>query len=286
MSAILSSVETVGFYVTPTMNYRTTIISTRDLHMLIDSPLKMDQCESKVERAHLSTRANHVQLETVNQAPLFDEPRLGSYCAMLRLPLLQNLMVAAFCLNQLTHMRVLVGLQGASLTRGSGSWRHRTGCGSITAIVISVLVTALLAVLLTRSIVHPLQKLLVINESIARGNLSHPIIADGKDEFTLLMISSQHMQSSLKETISLIGLSSRQLALAADELNAVRDESSRGLARQNNEIDQAATAVNEMTAAVDEVARNSSAASDAAKQSDKPLTTRALPLHRLATNLI
>lgn len=139
----------------------------------------------------------------------------------------------------------------------------------ITVIVISVLVTALLAVLLTRSIVHPLQKLLVINESIARGDLSHPIIADGKDEFTQLMISSQHMQSSLKETISLIGLSSTQLASAAEELNAVTDESSRGLARQNNEIDQAATAVNEMTAAVDEVARNSSAASDAAKQADK-----------------
>ncbi|WP_442964385.1 hypothetical protein [Pseudomonas sp. KNUC1026] len=41
----------------------------------------------------------------------------------------------------------------------------------------------------------------------------------------------------------------------------VTDDSSRGLVRQNDEIQQAATAVNEMTAAVEEVARNAAGAS-------------------------
>lgn len=58
-------------------------------------------------------------------------------------------------------------------------------------------------------------------------------------------------------------------------MNAVTEESSRGLLRQNNEIDQAATAVNQMTAAFDEVARNAASASDAAKSSDQSTRTGA-----------
>ncbi|WP_425439414.1 methyl-accepting chemotaxis protein [Pseudomonas asturiensis] len=73
------------------------------------------------------------------------------------------------------------------------------------------------------------------------------------------------MQSSLKGTIGQISSAADQLASAAEELNAVTEESSRGLTRQNDEIQLAATAVTEMTAAVEEVARNAMSTSDASK---------------------
>ncbi|WP_445261429.1 methyl-accepting chemotaxis protein [Pseudomonas sp. RA_5y_Pfl1_P24] len=63
-----------------------------------------------------------------------------------------------------------------------------------------------------------------------------------------------------------IANASDQLASAAEELSAVTDESSRGLTRQNDEIQQAATAVNQMTAAVDEVASNAVSTSEASRQ--------------------
>ncbi len=44
-------------------------------------------------------------------------------------------------------------------------------------------------------------------------------------------------------------------------------DASRGLQQQNDEIEQAATAVNEMTAAVEEVARNAVSTSEASNQS-------------------
>ncbi|WP_437181301.1 methyl-accepting chemotaxis protein [Pseudomonas oryzihabitans] len=52
-------------------------------------------------------------------------------------------------------------------------------------------------------------------------------------------------------------------------MNAVTDEASRGLQRQNAEVEQAATAVNEMTSAVEEVARNAASASASAQQSEQ-----------------
>lgn len=76
------------------------------------------------------------------------------------------------------------------------------------------------------------------------------------------------MQENLRSTIQGISDSSNQLASAAEELNAVTEDSTRGLHQQNHEIEQAATAVNEMTAAVDEVARNAVATSEASRESD------------------
>ncbi|MCF5734726.1 methyl-accepting chemotaxis protein [Pseudomonas syringae] len=142
-------------------------------------------------------------------------------------------------------------------------------------IAAATLATIVLAVLFTKSIVAPLRDMLRVNDTIAKGDLRSVITVTGKDEFSDLMRSTQVMQNNLRDTIRLIGDSSTQLASAAEEMNAVTEESSRGLLRQNNEIDQAATAVNQMTAAVDEVARNAAAASDAAKASDQSTRTGA-----------
>ncbi|WP_425326817.1 methyl-accepting chemotaxis protein [Pseudomonas rhodesiae] len=73
------------------------------------------------------------------------------------------------------------------------------------------------------------------------------------------------MQTKLRDALQRIAGSASQLASAAEELNAVTDESARGLTRQNNEIEQAATAVNEMTSAVEEVARNAVSTSEASR---------------------
>ncbi|MGJ7512931.1 methyl-accepting chemotaxis protein [Pseudomonas baetica] len=73
------------------------------------------------------------------------------------------------------------------------------------------------------------------------------------------------MQSSLKGTIQHIAGASGQLAYAADELSAVTEESRGGLARQSDEIHLVATAVTQMTAAVEEVASNAVSTSSASQ---------------------
>ncbi|WP_420825770.1 methyl-accepting chemotaxis protein [Pseudomonas typographi] len=71
------------------------------------------------------------------------------------------------------------------------------------------------------------------------------------------------MQDNLKGTVAQIASAADQLASAAEELTAVTDDSSRGLLKQNDEIQLAATAVTQMSAAVEEVARNAASASQA-----------------------
>ncbi|WP_404940738.1 MULTISPECIES: methyl-accepting chemotaxis protein [Pseudomonas syringae group] len=80
------------------------------------------------------------------------------------------------------------------------------------------------------------------------------------------------MQKDLKGTVQQIADASDQLASAAEELTAVTEDSTRGLVRQNDEIQQAATAVNEMTAAVEEVARNAVSTSQVSSQTAEDAT--------------
>jgi len=139
--------------------------------------------------------------------------------------------------------------------------------GIIIVAVFAAIATVLLAWLLTRSIVTPLNRAVQAAQTIADGNLTKVIEVDGKDEATQLLQALATMQSNLRKTIEQIAGSATQLGAAAEELSAVTEEASRGLQQQNNEIEQAATAVNEMTAAVEEVARNAVSTSEASNQS-------------------
>ncbi|GFM61788.1 methyl-accepting chemotaxis protein [Pseudomonas cichorii] len=132
-------------------------------------------------------------------------------------------------------------------------------------LITATLLTILFAWLLTKSITRPISAALHAAETIAEGNLTRPIEVDGTDEAGRLLLAMQTMQGKLRDTLQRISGSATQLASAAEELNAVTDESARGLAQQNNEIEQAATAVNEMTSAVEEVARNATSTSEASK---------------------
>jgi methyl-accepting chemotaxis protein len=136
-------------------------------------------------------------------------------------------------------------------------------------IALAALATVALAMMLTRSIVRPLSSAVSAAESVAQGDLTRPIETHGNDEVSRLLKALATMQQNLRETLQGISGSATQLATAADELNAVTLDSKQGLQQQNNEIEQAATAVNQMTAAVEEVARNAVSTSDATRQSSE-----------------
>ena len=132
-------------------------------------------------------------------------------------------------------------------------------------LLLATALTIACALLLTRSITQPITQALEAAEAIAEGNLTRPIKVDGSDEAGRLLQAMAKMQGKLRDTLQRISGSVTQLASAAEELNCVTDESAKGLTQQNNEIEQAATAVNEMTSAVEEVARNAVSTSEASK---------------------
>ncbi|SEJ42525.1 methyl-accepting chemotaxis protein [Pseudomonas sp. NFR16] len=132
--------------------------------------------------------------------------------------------------------------------------------------IIAVICAIALGLLVTRMITRPIYQSVESAARVASGDLTQPIATGGQDETGQLLKALSHMQGSLKGTVQQIASASDQLASAAEELTVVTDDSTRGLLRQNDEIQQAATAVNQMTAAVEEVARNAASASQVSAQ--------------------
>ncbi len=169
--------------------------------------------------------------------------------------------------EQLNKLVAMNNADAKTASAAAGEQYRSAITGIIVVAVIAALMTVLLAWLLTRSIVTPLNRALQAAQTIAGGNLTNVIEVDGKDEPARLLGALSAMQASLRKTIEQIAGSATQLGAAAEELSTVTQEASRGLQQQTNEIEQAATAVNEMTAAVEEVARNAVSTSEASNQS-------------------
>ncbi|WP_223538993.1 methyl-accepting chemotaxis protein [Pseudomonas sp. BF-R-12] len=171
--------------------------------------------------------------------------------------------------KQLNDLAELFAKQVAVESQKSAAYYETSRSIVSLFIALAALATVGLAMLLTRSIVRPLNEALSAAESVAQGDLTRPIATHGNDEVSRLLKALATMQQNLRETLQAISGSATQLATAADELNAVTLDSTQGLQQQNNEIEQAATAVNEMTSAVEEVARNAVSTSDATRQSSE-----------------
>ena len=134
--------------------------------------------------------------------------------------------------------------------------------------LLALLVGIVAALVITRQITRPIQETLAVVERIASGDLSHNIQVTRRDELGVLQQGIQRMGTTLRELISGIRDGVTQIASAAEELSAVTEQTSAGVNSQKIETDQVATAMHEMTATVQEVARNAEQASRAAADAD------------------
>jgi methyl-accepting chemotaxis protein len=132
-------------------------------------------------------------------------------------------------------------------------------------ILLAFIIALGLGLFISHLISRPIAMAVKSAQRVANGDLTQPIVSPGRDEAGQLLSALSHMQDSLKDTLQQIASASDQLACAATELNAVTEDGSRGLTLQNDEIQQAATAVTQMTSAVEEVARNAVSTSEASQ---------------------
>nr|WP_268797984.1 methyl-accepting chemotaxis protein [Pseudomonas sp. BSw22131] len=147
----------------------------------------------------------------------------------------------------------------------SSSARTMQIAGTLLALIFG----ALAALIITRQITRPLQETLAVVDRIASGDLSHSMVVTRRDELGVLQQGIQRMGATLRELIGGIRDSVTQIASAAEELSAVTEQTSAGVNSQKVETDQVATAMHEMTATVQEVARNAEQASVAASAADQ-----------------
>ena len=169
-------------------------------------------------------------------------------------------------LNQLLARSDLVS-QGQVFKRDREAQHTRTLLISVT--LAALLLGALAAWWIARQIAVPLREALAVANRIAAGDLSENPAVERRDELGQLQQSMARMIRNLRGLISGIGDSARQIASAATQLSTVTEQTRAGVNNQKDETDQVATAMNEMLATAQEVARHAEQASIAASEADQ-----------------
>ena len=113
---------------------------------------------------------------------------------------------------------------------------------------------------------RPLRRTVTLVNEVAAGDLTQQIEVRGRDETAEVLAAVRTMVESLHDMIGGINGSTDQLGAAAQGMSAVAEQTSQGIRRQQGETDQVATAVNEMTSTIQEVARSAAGAAEAAQR--------------------
>ncbi len=123
---------------------------------------------------------------------------------------------------------------------------------------------------MSKIIITPLTDLALSLQDIAgkEGNLRARLKAQGKNEFAWVAGSFNSFVKKIARTIDEISYTSDKLASSTQLLTDITETTESGVERQLEETTQVATAMEEMTATVQEVARNAVNASNAAETAD------------------
>jgi len=131
---------------------------------------------------------------------------------------------------------------------------------TIIVMVIAVLISMFVSYTTVNSISHPLNKINNALGFLAKGDLTHSVEHDTKDEFGELTRNINHLSVSLNEVITSIANGSRQLATASDQTSSITQETTQAIAEQQTQVDQAAAAINEMSLSAGQVSENAASA--------------------------
>jgi methyl-accepting chemotaxis protein len=176
---------------------------------------------------------------------------------------------------------VLAQAEGAKKTMAMARGAQEQSIISVNRMVrlskIVVIVVGLLAVVvgiglgswIYRSISGPLSRLIDVTEKIAAGNLTHEITETAKDEIGRVEASMARMVTNLKDIVTKIRSATESLASSSEELSATACSLDEGSERQNSQVEQAAGAMAEVSQTTEEVAKNVSATSEAARSMKK-----------------
>lgn len=132
-----------------------------------------------------------------------------------------------------------------------------------------LLVASSAALVLRAQIVEPMRNAVDVVQRIASGDLSVRIDGRRGDEAGQLLDAMRHMTQNLRGLIEGVGSGVGRLVSVADGFAALATASRESARLQSQETEQAASAMTEMVASVQEVAGNTQQAREAARQAQQ-----------------
>ncbi|UUD65050.1 methyl-accepting chemotaxis protein [Pseudomonas seleniipraecipitans] len=163
----------------------------------------------------------------------------------------------------------LNALSQASATQLSETARRSVLLGSLAMLGLGVLLALFSAWLVNRRITTPLLQATGQLDLLSRGQFGARLSEGREDEVGRLAQAANRLREFMQTLSQQLRRGTGELDAATHELSSVAGHIGHGIREQFSRTDQVATAMHEMSATADEVARHSAAAARAADEADQ-----------------
>ncbi|MBI6897135.1 methyl-accepting chemotaxis protein [Pseudomonas putida] len=150
--------------------------------------------------------------------------------------------------------------------------QRRTDIAGMTVVGLGIAALGLLVIwLLALGIARPLKQMVSMLDDIAQGegDLTRRLQSDRADELGAIATGFNTFLAKLQAMISQVVSSVQKVSDSSEHTADIAIRTNQGVHKQMAEIDQVATAVHEMTATAQDVARNATQAAQAASEADR-----------------
>lgn len=170
------------------------------------------------------------------------------------------------------QMSELVSQLRQTAARQSAEIRESAGSAALTGVLVMLLASVLVALLslwlVNRNIIEPTRSLIEHIARLSQGQFANRVDASRADELGRLAVAANTLRDFLAETFNDLQQSAANLDSASGELNTISTLMAQGAGEQFSRTDQVATAMHEMSATAQEVARHAGDATHAADAAD------------------
>lgn len=140
--------------------------------------------------------------------------------------------------------------------------------GTLVMIAAGVLIGLLSLWLVNRNLINPIRHLIDHIANLSQGNFKERVDTGRADELGRLAVAANVLRDFLADTFTRLQRSTSDLDSASGELHAIAALMGQGTREQFSRTDQVATAMHEMSATAQEVARHAAEAARAADAAD------------------
>jgi len=138
--------------------------------------------------------------------------------------------------------------------------------GTLVMLAAALIITLFSLWLINRNLITPIRHLIGHVDQLSQGRFGQRVESNRQDELGLLARAANTLRDFLASTSERLHQSTQNLDSASSELNAIASRMTEGVSEQFERTDQVATAMHEMSATAQEVARHAADAAHAAKR--------------------
>ncbi|MGF0236924.1 methyl-accepting chemotaxis protein [Rhodococcus sp. IEGM1300] len=206
------------------------------------------------------------QAPVLNQQPLLELTDTRGWVDINPMPLLgENPLMGAEVFTRADGQHVAVIAYGPSLTQVFGE-RFAHYAAAVLILMLAMLGASQLLIRFLLSQLNTLKDVMLHVEKT--GDLAARVPLAGTDEVGQMASAFNAMQAGYQRVVNTVASTARQLDVGAARLASNMNEVRHGMLGQQSETDQAATAINEMTATVYHIAQHAGATRDLSQTAD------------------